>query len=86
MIAQDLRAHLPKEFNHIVKENKEKDSDDKFLSINYMKINLLLWGALQEQIELVSKLESRLFEAEDEIKTLKGKGKAKSKAKAKNVD
>ena len=62
-IAQELQKHLPKEFNHIVKENKEKDSDDKFLSINYMKINLLLWGALQEQIELVSKLESRLFES-----------------------
>ena len=54
-----------------------------YLSINYMKVNLLLWGALQEQIELVSKLESRLFEAEDEIKALKGKGEAKPKAKAK---
>ena len=31
----------------------------------------------------VSKLESRLFEAEDEIKALKGKGEAKPKAKAK---
>ena len=51
-----------------------------------MKLNLLLWGALQEQIELVSKLESRLFGAEDEIKALKGKGKAKSKAKSKHVD
>ena len=91
-IAQNLLANLPKEFKSIVKENKEKDSDDKYLSINYMKVNLLLWGALQEQIELVSKLESRLFEAEDEIKALRGKGKgetkpkAKSKSKAKNVD
>ena len=55
-----------------------------------MKLSVVLWGALQEQIELVSKLESRLFEAEDEIKALQGKGeakpKAKSKSKAKNVD
>ena len=49
-IAQELLENLPKEFNHIVKENKEKDSDDKYLSINYMKVNLLLWGALQEEM------------------------------------
>ena len=87
MIAQDLLHNLPKEFKNIVKETKsKKDEGEAYLSINYMKINLILWGALQEQIELVSKLESRLFEAEDEIKALKGKGKAKSKAKSKNVD
>ena len=48
-IAQNLLANLPKEFKSIVKENKEKDSDDKYLSINYMKVNLLLWGCCQEQ-------------------------------------
>ena len=84
MIAQDLLHNLPKEFKNIVKETKsKKDEGEAYLSINYMKINLILWGALQEQIELVSKLESRLFEAEDEIKALKGKGKAKSKVKPK---
>ena len=90
-IAQHLQKHLPKEFNNIVKETKpKKDEGEAYLSINYMKLSVVLWGALQEQIELVSKLESRLFEAEDEIKALKGKGeakpKAKSKSKAKNVD
>ena len=89
-IAQELQKHLPKECKHIVKENKVKNEDETFLSINYMKLSVVLWGALQEQIELVSKLESRLFDAEDEIKALKGKGeakpKAKSKSKAKNVD
>ena len=86
MIAQDLLHNLPKEFKNIVKETKsKKDEGEAYLSINYMKINLILWGALQEQIELVSKLESRLFEAEDEIKALKGKGKAKSKAKSEQL-
>ena len=91
-IAQNLLANLPKEFKSIVKENKEKDSDDKYLSINYMKVNLLLWGCCQEQQSKIEHLESRLFEAEDEIKALRGKGKgetkpkAKSKSKAKNVD
>ena len=88
-IAQHLQKHLPKEFKSIVKETKsKKDEGEAYLSINYMKLSVVLWGALQEQIELVSKLESRLFEAEDEIKALKGKGgatsKAKSKAKAKS--
>ena len=84
MIAQDLQEHLPKEFKGIVRENKpKKDEGEAYLSINYMKLSVVLWGALQEQIELVSKLESRLFEAEDEIKALKGKPRPKSKSKTK---
>ena len=54
-----------------------------------MKLSLVLWGALQETLNKVEHLESRLFEAEDEIKALKGKGKGdkpKAKAKTKNVD
>ena len=56
-----------------------------------MKLSVVLWGALQETLNKVELLESRLFEAEDEIKALRGKGKGekpkpKSKAKAKNVD
>ena len=87
MIAQDLRAHLPKEFKSIVKENKEKDSDDKYLSINYMKVNLLLWGALQEEMAKTEYLESKLFETIARVEALeKPKPKAKSKSKAKNVD
>ena len=101
-IAQHLKKHLPKEFDNIVKETKtKKDEGEAYLSINYMKLSVVLWGALQETLTKVEHLESRLFEAEDEIKTLKGKGKgereasrsirepkpkAKSKSKAKNVD
>ena len=92
-IAQQLQENLPKEFNHIVKENKEKDSDDKYLSINYMKVNLLLWGCCQEQQSKIEHLESRLFELEDVVKEMRDKNKgekpkpkAKSKSKPKNVD
>ena len=92
-IAQHLQKHLPKEFDNIVKETKpKKDEGEAYLSINYMKLSVVLWGALQETLNKVEHLESRLFEAEDEIKALKGKGKgeakpkAKSKSKAKNVD
>ena len=83
-IAQHLQKHLPKEFDNIVKETKpKKDEGEAYLSINYMKLSVVLWGALQETLTKVEHLESRLFEAEDEIKALKGKGKAKSKAKPK---
>ena len=90
-IAQELLENLPKEFRNMVKENKEKDSDDKYLSINYMKVNLLLWGCCQEQQSKIEHLESRLFELEDIVKEMRGKSKGekpkpKAKNKSKNVD
>ena len=86
-IAQQLQENLPKEFSNIVKENKEKDSDDKFLSINYMKLSVILWGALQEEMAKTEYLESKLFETIARVEALeKPKPKAKSKSKAKNVD
>ena len=69
-IAQELQKHLPKEFNHIVQENKDKHSDDKYLSINYMKVSLLLWGALQEEIAKTEYLESKLFETIARVEAL----------------
>ena len=103
MIAQDLQEHLPKEFKGIVRENKpKKDGDKEYLSIDYMKLSVVLWGALQETLNKVEHIESRLFELEDIVKEMRGKGKgdaspearvlrdtkpkAKSKSKAKNVD
>ena len=82
-IAQELQKHLPKEFNHIVQENKDKHSDDTFLSINYMKVNLLLWGALQEEMAKTEYLESKLFETIARVEALE-KPKAKAKAKSKS--
>ena len=98
MIAQDLLANLPNEFKNIVRENKVKDSDDKYLSINYMKINLLLWGALQETLTKVEHLEASVYELQEQLKDKKKqlshsesslgqspKPTPKSKAKSKNV-
>ena len=92
-IAQHLQKHLPKEFDNIVKETKpKKDEGEAYLSINYMKLSLVLWGCCQEQQSKIEHLEARLFEVEDIIKELKGKGKgetkpkAKAKSKSKNVD
>ena len=83
-IAQELKEHLPKECKNIVKENKVKNEDETFLSINYMKLSVVLWGALQEEINKREHIESRLFELEDIVKEMRGKKTTKPKAKAKS--
>ena len=90
-IAQHLQKHLPKEFDNIVKETKpKKDEGEAYLSINYMKLSVVLWGALQETLTKVEHLESRLFQLEaimleDIINERRGKGKGeKTKPKAKS--
>ena len=91
-IAQHLQKHLPKEFDNIVKETKTKrDEGEAYLSINYMKLSVVLWGALQETLTKVEHLEASVYELQEEFKdkkksTPKSKAKAKSKSKAKNVD
>ena len=84
-IAQHLQKHLPKEFNNIVKETKpKKDEGEAYLSINYMKLSLVLWGALQETLNKVEHLEASMYEMMEDIKELKGKKTTKPKAKAKS--
>ena len=81
-IAQHLLQNLPKEFKSIVKETKDKQSDETFLSIIYMKINLILWGALQETLNKVEHLKSSVYELQEGLKDKK-KSTPKSKAKTK---
>ena len=79
-IAQHLQKHLPKEFDNIVKETKpKKDEGDPYLSINYMKLSLVLWGALQETLNKVEHLEASVYELQNGVKKVKPKAKAKSK-------
>ena len=81
MIAQDLLEHLPKEFKGIVRENKpKKEGDKEFLSIDYMKLSVVLWGALQEEMAKTEYLESKLFETIARVEALE-KPKAKAKPK-----
>ena len=83
-IAQDLLEHLPKEFDNIVKETKpKKDEGDPYLSINYMKLSLVLWGALQETLNKVEHLEASVYELQEQLKDNKNP-KAKAKAKSKS--
>ena len=89
-IAQQLLENLPEQMKGIVREVKDRDSDDKFLTINYMKLSVILWKSLQEEMTRTSEmkkqiehLESSVYELQEAVKELKGKGKAKAKAKAK---
>ena len=81
-IAQELKEHLPKECKNIVKENKVKNEDETFLSINYMKLSVVLWKCCQEQQSKIEHLEASMYEMMEDIKELKGK-KPKVKAKSK---
>ena len=82
-IAQELKEHLPKECTNIVKENKVKNEDETFLSINYMKLSVVLWKCCQEQQSKIENLEASMYEMMEDIKELKGKKTTKPKAKAK---
>ena len=83
-IAQHLQKHLPKEFDNIVKETKpKKEEGEAYLSINYMKLSVVLWGALQETLTKVEHLEASVYELQEELKDNK-KPKAKAKAKSKS--
>ena len=83
-IAQELKEHLPKECKNIVKENKIKNEDETFLSINYMKLSVVLWKCCQEQQSKIEHLEASMYEMMEDIKELKGKKTSKPKAKAKS--
>ena len=61
-IAQGLLKALPEEFKDIVKENKEKNSDETYLSINYMKMAVVLWKCNQDMIGKIEKLEKEVKE------------------------
>ena len=84
MIAQDLLENLPKEFKSIVRQNiPKKDGEKEYLSIDYMKLSVVLWGAPQETLNKVEHLEASMYEIINEIKELKGKKTTKPKSKAK---
>ena len=93
-VANDLLEELPDVFSKIVGQDKDGN-----YNINHIKLSVILWKALQEQIlkneekdYKIEHLEARLFELEDIVKEMRGKGKgeakpkSKSKSKAKNVD
>ena len=96
-IAQELLENLPEEMKGIVREVKERDSDYNILTINYMKLSVILWKALQESISKIEHLESSVYELQEEIKEMKkqlsqsesslGRSpKPKAKAKSKSKD
>ena len=51
-----------------------KDTDNEYLRLTYIKMNVVLWGAVQEMMKEIAQLKG-------EITKLKGKGKGESKDK-----
>ena len=68
-IAQDIHnSKMPKHWSKMVM----KDTDDEYLRLNYIKMNVVLWGAVQEMMKEITHLKA-------EITKLKGKGKGEGK-------
>ena len=74
-IAQDIpNSKMPKHSTKMVM----KDTDDKYLKLNYIKMNVVLWGAVQEMMKEITHLKG-------EITKLKGKGKRDEREKENNL-
>ena len=67
-IAQDIpNSKMPKSWSKMVM----KDTDDEYLRLNYVKMYVVLWGAVQEMMKEITHLKG-------EITKLKGKGNGQS--------
>ena len=72
-IAQDIpNSKMPKHWSKMVME----DNDDEYFRLNYIKMNVVLWGAVQEMMKEITHLKG-------EINKLKGKGKGDEKEEGK---
>ena len=72
-IAQDIpNSKMPKHWSKMVM----KDNDDEYFRLNYIKMNVVLWGAVQEMMKGITHLKG-------EINKLKGKGKGDEKEEGK---
>ena len=93
-IAQDVpNSKMPKHWSKMVM----KDSDDDYLRLNYIKMNVVLWSSVQELIKEVDDLKKEIKkfkkdnddaspkarDARDDSPKQKPKAKAKPKAKPK---
>ena len=73
-IAQDIKnSKITEKWDNLIM----KDNDDKYLRLNYMKMNIVLWGAVQELMKEVNDLKN-------EVKKLKGKSEGKKQSKKKS--
>jgi hypothetical protein len=76
-IADEIKDVIPSEFENIVGVNQ-----DNIKMLNYIKMNAILWGCVQEQQDKIEHLEASVYELQEAMKDLT-KAKAKAKAKSK---
>ena len=89
-LAEEVEQNIPKDVENIIFDG-DGSEDASGLSrdvkkLNYVKLNGILWGCVQQQQQKIEHLEACMFEMMEEIEELKGKGKAKAKAKAKSKE
>ena len=77
-IADEIKDVIPPDFENIVNVNQ-----DNIKMLNYIKMNAILWGCVQQQQQKNEWLESSVYELQETVKALT-KPKAKAKAKSKN--
>ena len=63
---------MPKHWTKMVM----KDSDDDYLRLNYIKMNVALWGAVQEMIKEITRLKGEITKLKNKDED-KGRGKEK---------
>ena len=75
-VVEEVQANIPTDVDNII-------FDDDVKKLNYVKLNAILWGCVQQQQTKIEHLEAKVFEMMNAIEELKTKPKPKSKAKAK---
>ena len=80
-IAQDMpNSKMPKHWSKMVM----KDTDDEYLPLNYIKMNVVLWSSAQELMKEVDDLKKEIKKLKKDNKDSDDENKHKPKAKAKS--
>ena len=59
VVAQDIpNSKMPKHWSKMVM----KDTDDEYLRLNYIKMNVVFWGAVQEMMKEITHLKGEITE------------------------
>ena len=79
-IVEEVQANIPTDVDNII-------FDDDVKKLNYVKLNAILWGCVQQQQTKIEHLEASVYELQEAIKELiKPKPKPKPKPKKKSKD
>ena len=79
-VVEEVQANIPTDVDNII-------FDDDVKKLNYVKLNAILWGCVQQQQTKIEHLEASVYELQEAMKELiKPKPKPKPKPKKKSKD